>query len=65
MKKAVLAILALGFITSASAYSWNYYYTGSGAWRWPFISAERDSLKRQPINCYYDFNQHRRVCFND
>ncbi|MBZ7984681.1 MULTISPECIES: hypothetical protein [unclassified Campylobacter] len=44
MKKAVLAILALGFITNASAYYWYDYFTGSGPWRWAFISAERDRV---------------------
>ena len=44
MKKVVLAILALGFICNASAYSWYDYFTGSGPWRWAFISAERDRV---------------------
>ncbi|ULO00959.1 hypothetical protein AVANS_0318 [Campylobacter sp. RM5004] len=47
MKKAVLAILALGFITSASAYSWSDYFTGSGPFGWAFNSSARDSVMPQ------------------
>ena len=62
MKKAVLAII--GFICNASAYSWNYYYTGSGAWRWPFISAERDRVykNQRPIDCGYSYKYRKYMC---
>ncbi|MBZ7981810.1 hypothetical protein AVBRAN12640_04585 [Campylobacter sp. RM12640] len=71
MKKVVLAILALGFITNASAYSWISYTNGynfitwSGAWSSAFNSSARDTViyNINKRNCK-NFNETLRKCLD-
>ncbi|ULO00963.1 hypothetical protein AVANS_0322 [Campylobacter sp. RM5004] len=64
MKKAVLAILALGFICNASAYSWSMSFPWAGSWRWPYISTEKANVykNQRPIDCGYSYKYRKYMC---